>query len=105
MPLSFVSTGVEKQGETYLLKGDLTMRGVTKSITVPVKVLGVLDSKDFGKKAGFSSTFTINRKDYGINWNKALDQGGYLLSDEVKVSVNLEVNKVAPAAPAAAPAK
>ncbi len=91
--VSFKSTKVVAKGKDMLeVTGDFTMRGVTKSITVPVKVLGVLDSKDFGKKAGFSTTFTINRKDYGMTWNKVMDVGGALLGDEVKIEVSVEAN-------------
>jgi polyisoprenoid-binding protein YceI len=93
--LSFKSTKVVAKGKDMLeVTGDFTMRGVTKSITVPVKVLGVLDSKDFGKKAGFSTSFTINRKDYGITWNKVMDVGGALLGDDVKIEISVEANGV-----------
>jgi polyisoprenoid-binding protein YceI len=91
--LSFKSTKVTPKGKDMLeVTGDFTMHGVTKSITVPVKVLGVLDSKDFGKKAGFSTTFTINRKDYGMTWNKVMDVGGALLGDDVKIEISVEAD-------------
>lgn len=105
--ITFKSTAVKATGkDSFDVTGDLTMRGVTRQVTLPVKFLGAMKDPWGNEKAGFELGTTVNRKDYGINWNKALDQGGFMLSDEVKVSVNLEVGKVAPAAaPAAAPAK
>jgi len=103
--LTFKSTKVQKTGtDTFDVTGDLTMHGVTKSATLPVKYLGSAAMR--GKqKAGFELTATLNRKDYGINWNGTLDQGGFVLGDDVKVQINLEVDQVVPAAPAATPAK
>lgn len=72
-----------------LVTGDLTLHGVTKEITVPVHVLGVMDSP-FGVRAGFEASFTIDRQDYGITWNKALDQGGVILGNEVTIEVAVE---------------
>ncbi|RMG43217.1 MAG: polyisoprenoid-binding protein [Acidobacteria bacterium] len=72
-----------------LVTGDLTLHGVTKEITVPVEVLGVIDSP-FGVRAGFETHFTIDRQDFGINWNKALDQGGVVLGNEVAIEISVE---------------
>lgn len=86
--LSFKSTKIEAgSGDQLMVTGDFTLHGVTKSITVPVDVLGVM-----GEKAGFSTSFTIDRKDYGIVWNRALDQGGTILGDDVKVQIDIEAN-------------
>ena len=88
--LSFKSVSVQKKSPTELaVTGDLTMHGVTKRITIPIEVLGTIPFRG-GEKAGFATSFTVDRKDYGITWNRALDQGGTLLSDEVKVSIQLE---------------
>lgn len=101
--ITFKSTAVKPTGQdTFEVTGDFTLRGVTKQITVPVKFLGSVKDPWGNEKAGFEVATVINRKDYGVNWNKALDQGGFLLADEVRISINLEVGKVAPAA---APAK
>jgi|CXWL01.1.fsa_nt_gi polyisoprenoid-binding protein YceI len=90
--LTFKSTAVKKlAGTDYEVKGNLTMRGVTKEITLPVSFLGEVKDPWGNTKAGFSSSTTVNRKDYGINWNKALDNGGLLVSDDVEVSIELEV--------------
>ncbi len=74
------------------------MHGVTKSIVVPVQSTGFLK---MGKteKAGFSITFPLNRKDYGITWNRALEQGGLLLGEDVEITIEIEANKKEPEAP------
>jgi polyisoprenoid-binding protein YceI len=97
---------VPKEKDLYEVTGDLTMHGVTKTIVAPVRHSGFLN---LGKqeKAGFEITFPINRKDYGIVWNRTADQGGVMLGDEVEISVLVEANKEMPAAaaPAAEPTK
>lgn len=96
--LSFRSTKVEKVGKTkYKVTGDLTMRGVTKPVTFDAEFLGSSDvsieGKSWGAKAGFSATTVVNRKDFGINWNKVLDNGGTMVDDMVTITLNVEANK------------
>ncbi|PYQ28439.1 MAG: protein yceI precursor [Acidobacteria bacterium] len=100
--ISFKSTSIKaKSKNEYDVTGNLTMHGVTKTVTLPVTFLGFASSG--GKeKGGFEIETTLNRKDYGILWNKALDEGGVLLGDDVKVLIDLEVGKKAPAAAPAA---
>jgi polyisoprenoid-binding protein YceI len=91
--ITFKSTKVESKGkDDFLVTGDFTMHGVTKSIEVPVKSGGFARA---GKteKAGFEIALTLNRKDYGIVWNRTLDQGGTLLGDDVEITVQVEANK------------
>jgi polyisoprenoid-binding protein YceI len=89
--ITFKSTKIQKTGkDTYDVTGDFTMRGVTKQITLPVTYLGAVKDPWGNQKAGFETTATLNRKDFGINWNAALDNGGVVLSDEVKIAINLE---------------
>lgn len=92
--ITFKSTSIkQKSKDTFDVTGDLTMRGVTKQVTLPVTHLG------FGKDArgndisAFEIETTVNRKDYGIIWNRNLDEGGVLLGEDVKVSIALEVRK------------
>jgi polyisoprenoid-binding protein YceI len=96
--LSFKSTKVEKVGKTkYKVSGDLTMRGVTKPVVFDAEFLGSSDvsieGKSWGAKAGFSATTVVNRKDYGINWNKVLDNGGTMVDDMVTIILNIEANQ------------
>jgi polyisoprenoid-binding protein YceI len=96
--ITFKSTKVTPKGkDAFEVTGDLTLHGVTKPVVLEVGFLG--DAKDpmGNEKAGFEATTTLNRKDFGIVWNKALDQGGYLLGDDVKVTINLEAAKPKPA--------
>lgn len=92
--LSFRSTKIRNTGgDRFEVTGVMSIRGVEKTITVPVEFLGFIKDPWGGERAGFESSFTINRKDYGIEWNKALDSGGVILGDEVKVTLNLELMK------------
>jgi polyisoprenoid-binding protein YceI len=91
----FKSTSVKPTGkDVYEVTGNLTLRGVTKQVTLPVTFLGEGKDPWGNEKMGFELSTTLNRKDYGINWNKALDQGGVLVGDEVKVQISVEANKV-----------
>ena len=102
--ITFKSTSVvPKSKDSYEVTGDFTMHGVTRRVTLPVTFLG-FQKHPRGEKAGFEIETTINRKDYGVTWNRALDEGGFMLSDDVKVSINLEVDRKIEAPAAAAPA-
>lgn len=89
--ITFRSTRVVADGkDRYRVTGDLTMRGVTRQITLPVEYTGEVRDPWGNTKAGFETETTLNRKDFGMIWNAALDQGGVVLGDEVKVTINLE---------------
>ena len=88
--ITFKSSKVEKVSDTlYKVTGDFTMHGVTKVMTLDVSFDGEIKEANGKSRVGFSTSTVINRKDFGIVWNKALDGGGYLLSDEVKVSLSV----------------
>lgn len=92
--ITFKSVSIkERSKDLYDVTGDLTMKGVTKRITIPVAFLGFGRGPRGTEKAGFEIETTINRKDYGIVWNRTLDEGGVMLGDDVKVTINLELNK------------
>jgi len=101
--ISFKSTSIKPKSKTeFDVTGNLTIHGVTKVVTLPVTFLGFGKDPGGKEKGGFEIETTLNRKDFDIIWNRAIDEGGVLLGDEVKVSINLEVAKKAPAAPAPA---
>ena len=93
--ITFKSTSIKPGAskDTYEVTGDLTMHGVTKHVTLPVTFLGTAKDPWGNERAGFSLATTLNRQDYGIKWNKALDNGGMMLSDDVKIDINLETVK------------
>lgn len=89
--ISFLSTGIKASGAgVYEVTGDLTMRGVTRRITLPVSYLGKAKDPWGKEKLGFETEVTINRKDFGLTWNAALETGGFLVGDEVKISVSVQ---------------
>lgn len=92
--ITFRSARVVAKGENrYEVTGALTLRGVTREVTLPVQFLGFIKDPWGNEKAGFEASLTVNRKDFGIVWNKALDAGGVVLGEEVKVAFNLETTK------------
>jgi polyisoprenoid-binding protein YceI len=100
--ITFKSSKVIPAGkDKYSVTGAFTMHGVTKEITLPVSYLGTMTDPRGAERAGFELSTKLNRKDYGVSWNKALDNGGFMLSDEVDVTISLETVRKAPEAPAA----
>lgn len=101
--ITFASSKVESRGkDLYEVTGDMTMHGVTKTVKVPIRHTGFLNLGRV-EKAGFEVAFTIDRKDFGITWNRTADQGGVMLGDNVDITLFVEANKeMAPPAPAAA---
>ena len=101
--LTFKSTKVEKKGKAWMLTGDFTMKGVTKSITFPFEITGWLPADErSGGKMGITAETTINRRDYSVNYGTNLPNGVAALSDDVKIVLQIEAGKKKDAAPAAA---
>jgi polyisoprenoid-binding protein YceI len=89
--LSFRSTKiVPKGGSDYAVEGDLTIRDVTRRIVLPVTLLGTAKDPWGNEKLAFEAETTINRKEYGLNWNAALETGGFLVGDDVKISLQIQ---------------
>lgn len=88
--LTFVSKSVNIKDNKGTMTGDLTMHGVTKPITLDVEVGGFGKMGQMGTVAGFNATGKLNRKDFGILWNRTLDQGGTMLGDDVALEINVE---------------
>ena len=98
--ITFKSTRITpKGGDRYDVTGTLTMHGATREVTLPVSFLGFAKMGPMDK-AGFETSLTLNRKDYGIVWNRPLDVGGTILGDDVLISINVEANKKQPPSPA-----
>ena len=102
--LTFKSTKIEKAGKgKFKVTGDLTMHGVTKSVVLAVEGPSASIKDPFGRTVrGVMATGKLDRKDWGMIWNKALDSGGMVVSDEVKLDINAELAERAATPPAAA---
>jgi len=94
--MRFVSTRVEQIDENNgRLIGDLTIKGVTNEVALDVAYAGVAKSPWGTESAGFSATGSLNRKDWGLNWNQALETGGVLVGEKISIEIELELVKVA----------
>ena len=92
--ITFRSEKVAALGEgRWAVTGPLTVRGVTRRVTLPVEMLGPIVDPWGNTKAGFVTRLVLDRQDFGISWNAALDQGGALLGDEVAVEIQLEAQR------------
>ncbi len=88
--ITFRSTGIQADGDSGKLQGDLTIHGVTKAVTLDVAYLGEVKDPWGSRRRGYTAETTLNRKDFGMTWNMVLDAGGVLVGDKVKVTLNLE---------------
>jgi len=92
---TFKSNSIQKAGAEgeYKINGDLTIRGVTKPVTVDAEFNGTGNDPYGNEKAGFDFKTVINRSDFGLNWNAPLEAGGVMVSDHIKISGGLEMLK------------
>jgi polyisoprenoid-binding protein YceI len=89
--ITFASSKVTRNGaEQYTVAGTLTIRGTARELTVPVTFLGAAKDPWGNARVGFEGEITISRKEFGLNWNAALETGGLLVGDDVKISVSLQ---------------
>jgi len=94
--VTFVTTRIDgKGGDDYALTGDLTIRGTTRPITLDVEFLGFFASMAGARRAGFHGTGKINREDFGLGWNVALETGGWLVGKDIKLEIDLAVEEAA----------
>jgi len=91
--MTFASTGIRPNGSDYYLDGDLTIKGVTKPVTLDLEFNGVATDPWGGTRAGFSAETEVNRADFGINYNAALEAGGVLIGEKLKVTIEVEAVK------------
>ena len=90
--MKFVSTKITSDGgDDFTVVGDLTLRGVTLPVTLKGELGGIIQDPYGNTRAGASATTKIDRKDFGVNWNAALEAGGFTLGDDVTISIELEV--------------
>ncbi len=88
--IDFASTGIRADGDDYLVDGDLTIRGVTKPVTFKAE-LGGFGTDPYGNyKAGVTAQTTINREEFGLTWNTALESGGVLVGKDVTITLDLQ---------------
>lgn len=91
--ITFVSNKIEKTADGYIARGTLTMRGVSKEIALPFKILGKIQDPWGNTRMGTEGGLTINRQDFGVKWNQNLDAGGVVVGNEVKIELDAEFIK------------
>jgi len=95
--LTFVSTGIAPEGDRWAITGDLTIRGVARRVVLDAAPLGVVLGMDGRRHAGFEATTKIKRSDWGLTWNVGLEAGGWLVSDEITIDLEVAADEVAAA--------
>ena len=90
---SLVSTGIEAAGGSYVLHTDLTIKGITQQVDFELEFDGVAVDPWNNTKAGFTAEAEISRKDFGLEWNVALEAGGFVVADKVKIVLEIEALK------------
>ena len=96
--ITFQSKRAEKKGDETVLVGDFTMHGVTKELSLPMKLNGPIKDPMGMTRIGLQAKTKVNRKDYGISYNKALEAGGVMLGEDVEIEINAEAVKKSDAA-------
>ena len=92
---SFVSTAVRENGDSYLLDGDFTLKGITKPVTLDLEFNGTNPGMGHGEVAGFTASVVLNRKDFGIDIDMPLETGGAVVGDKVAITLEIEALKQA----------
>ena len=87
--IDFVSTRIEPGGDDYRIHGELTIRGETRPVVLDAEFEGIVPNMQGGTRAAFSATTKINRDEFGLNWNVALEQGGWLVSKDIKIEMDI----------------
>lgn len=88
--MTFKSTKVEKKGKNLLVTGDFTLKGVTKQITIPFTMVGIIKDQRGNMHIGIAAATTINRQDYGVKWSQKLDNGNLAVADIVKIDLQID---------------
>jgi polyisoprenoid-binding protein YceI len=93
--MTFTSTSIAPAADGFIVTGDLTIRGVTKPLTLDVELGGIATDPFGNVRAGFEGKGEISRKDFGLTWNVALEAGGVLVSDTIKLQLDISAIKQA----------
>lgn len=88
--MTFRSTGIRADGERWVITGDLSLKGITKSVDLDTEFTGIGPDAYGGVRAGFSARTTINRRDFNVNWNAAIEGGGVVVGDKVEIHLDIE---------------
>ena len=91
--MTFKSSRIERKGDDYVVHGDLTIRGTTREVALDVEYAGTSKDPWGNMRTGFSATGTIDRKDFGLTWNAALETGGILVGEKIKLHLDIEAVK------------
>ena len=91
--LRFVSTSVERDGDDWAVTGDLTIKDVTRPVTITFEHTGSAQDPFGNDRIGFEGSVTVSRKDWGLTWNAALETGGVLVSDKIKLELDVSAIK------------
>lgn len=88
--MTFRSIGVRAEGEHWIVTGDLTLKGITKQVDLLTELTGIAKDAYGGTRAGFSATTSINRQDFSVTWNQAIESGGVVVADKVDITLDIE---------------
>ncbi len=91
--ITFRSKRIIREGDRYVAIGDLTMRGVSREIRIPFKIIGKVTDPWGNTRIGVEASLTLNRQDYGISWSQTLDNGGLVVGNEVDIELNIQAVK------------
>lgn len=92
--ITFKSKKIEMTDNGYLIVGDLTIKGTTKEVSFPFTYFGPINDPWGNQRIGVQASLTINRQDFGVSWNKTLDNGGLVVGNDVNIEINIEAVKV-----------
>jgi polyisoprenoid-binding protein YceI len=91
--ITFVSKKITRNGKGYIATGPLNIRGISKDVTIPFSILGVTKGNKGETRMGAEGSTQINRQDYKVSWSKFTDNGGLVVSNEVRIELNVEAVK------------
>lgn len=92
--ITFASTKIEKSGDSFTMHGNLTIHGVTKEVAIPFDMTGKITDPWGKERIAFEGSTKISRNDFGMTWNKAIETGGVVVGDEVKIELQVEAVKM-----------